>query len=201
MTTHSSIKEPLNTAGGRLAAHPAEHSIDTDQLPEPQEVPDLIRAVARGHLIRGEISAARQAAEKLAGLQPDRADPTDLLIEIALTEGRADLARTLLAESGAMGTVSPAQSAVASARIAQAEGDLPAAVAILVLAAEDHPDNTTLRTLLAEVMVAAGTAGEARAVLAHLGRPPVNPIPVDEEITEDDAEFPGHPGTPDSRVG
>jgi hypothetical protein len=47
------------------------------------------------------------------------------------------------------------------------------------MAIEAHPDAAPLRTLLAEVMVASGTAADARAVLSTLGLAPVNPLPPD----------------------
>lgn len=159
-----------------------------------------MRAITRGHLARADLRAARQTAERWSVLLAERPDPLDLLIDTALAEDRVDLARTLLTEAEASASTAPgpAQGAAARARIARASGDMHAAMAILVQAIEAHPNSSALRALLAEVMVAAGTAGDARAVLTHLGQPPVNPLPVDEDMQQDGTDLPDAPG---SRVG
>lgn len=128
----------------------------------------------RAHLLRGDIDAAMSAALQLSSLDATRPDPTDLLVDDALDQRRVHLARQAIAAVD--GTVSAAQTAQLKARVALAENDHASAKAILVMAIETAPDNVPLRTLLTEVMVAAGTAAEARAVLAHIGKPPVNPV-------------------------
>jgi predicted Zn-dependent protease len=139
----------------------------------PTGAPDLARVLLRAHLLRGDLPTAIASARRLSAALPDRPDAVDMLVEVALDHGRAQTARQVLAVAEA--SIPAAQAAHIKARIAMAEGDFPTAKAILVMAIERHPDHVALRTLLTEVMVAAGTAAEARAVLAHIGQPPVNP--------------------------
>lgn len=154
----------------------------------------------RAHLLRGDIPAATRVAERLDAGQVTRPDPLDLLVEAALDLGRVQLARQILAGA----TPAPAQSAHLRARIAQSLGDFDSAKAILVMAIEQLPDAAALRTHLAEVMVAAGTAAEARAVLAHIGQPPVNPRDPANPADSGDTGATDHPETPrlpSSRIG
>ena len=142
-------------------------------------------------LRHGDIAAALAAAKDLPAARPD---PVDMLVDLALADDNAQLARHVLAETEA--TIPEAQAARIKARIAVSEGELAAAKAILVVAIERHPGQVALRTLLTEVMVAAGTAADARAVLTHIGRPPVNPpAPGTPEAEPDITD------TPDTRIG
>jgi len=114
------------------------------------------------------------------GVRNESADAPETLervIEAALEAGAVQLARSTLSEAETAGTLTPARSAYLKARIALETGDLLAARAILVIAIDRAPENPVLRALLAEVMVAAGTAADARVVLGHMGRAPVNPPP------------------------
>jgi predicted Zn-dependent protease len=60
--------------------------------------------------------------------------------------------------------------ASAKARIAMTAGDPVAARAILVQAIERWPEETPLRVMMTEVMLASGRAKDVRPVLTHLGR-------------------------------
>jgi len=135
----------------------------------------MIHLLLRAHLMRGALEEARAAADLLEQLE-GQVGSLGLLIEAALDLGRVQLARVALAEAEGRGRVAPGEAALIRARIAAESGDLPAARAILISAIEATPDLIAPRRALAEVMVAMGTAADARAVLAHLGgateRPP-----------------------------
>lgn len=118
-----------------------------------------------------DAAAAETALAGLARL-PHDADTFDLLLYRHLDAGGIAAARTLLAQAEADGGIDPAQSAATRARIALASDDLDAATAILVMAIEAHPNHGALRRLMTETLLAKGSAGHARDVLAHLGQPP-----------------------------
>lgn len=126
----------------------------------------VLKVVMRAHLARGALGRAKHAADLLAA-HDGQANGLALLIDMVLAMGDAQLARRALAENAAQ--ILPDEDALIRARIAQAQGDLEAARAILVTAIEAMPDLAILRRALAEVMVATGTAADVRAVLAHLG--------------------------------
>ena len=105
-----------------------------------------------------------------AGTRPDA---VDFLIDLALGAERIQLARTILSHEDSQ--IPAAQAAHIRARIALSDGDPEAAMAILVAAVEAQPGAAHLRSLLAEVMVAAGQASDVRAVLSMLGMAPVTP--------------------------
>lgn len=102
----------------------------------------------------------------------DRDPPLAARIEAALAQGQHVLARRILGEAETMAALSKADAMLIRARIAQAQGDMAAARAILIAAAENHPDHRPARRALAEVMVAMGAAADVRAVLKHLARRP-----------------------------
>lgn len=158
MTRHSAIDDQSGdlVMGGDAFAH------------EAQDKPALLRLALRADLMRGATEQARASADLLARLE-GHASGLGLLIEAALDLGRAQAARVALAQAEGSGELSMSEAALLRARIAQALGDLDAARAILVAAIETVPDQIAPRRALAEVMVAMGTAADARAVLAHLG--------------------------------
>jgi len=98
-----------------------------------------------------------------------------LAVDAALAQRDFRLARTQVAEAETNAGLPPWVARLAKARIAQADGDLEAATAILVLAIEAAPGVAALRRLMTEVLLAKGRAGHARDVLHHLGRAPSNP--------------------------
>jgi hypothetical protein len=135
-----------------------------------------LRQILRDQLTAGDTSGAAVSSEALARL-PDQPEAVDLLFDAALEIGAIQTARCTVSEAEASGRLPPWRAAYFKARIALETGDLVAARAILVMAIDAAPENPALRALLAEAMVAAGTAADARAVLGHIGRPPVNPRP------------------------
>lgn len=159
MTRHSAIDEQSTGMIMAEAAYPA----------EGRDRPAMLRLVLRAHLVRGAMEEAAACADLLARLDGEQGSGLGLLIEAALDLGRVQAARVALAEAEGKGRVAKGEAAILRARIAQALGDLDAARAILVAAIEAMPDQTAPRRALAEVMVAMGTAADARAVLAHLG--------------------------------
>jgi hypothetical protein len=185
MARHSAIEEPSNTASDPLGRSAPNGGAQAGR--------DAHRILIRAQLLRGDIATALAAAQHLTG-QKGRHDAVDLLIDVALEHGQRQLARSVLAEAEA--AIPAAQAAQLKARIAVSEGDLEAAKAILVMAIEADPDATPLRTLLAEVMVAAGTAADALAVLSTLGAAPVNPPAEDEIAPETDLR-----PEPEKRIG
>jgi len=172
MARHSAIDDHPGLAAARPGSDYLERAPSSARPREP-EAPGLARVLLRAHLLRGDLPTAITAARRLSAALPDRPDAVDMLVDVALDHGRAQTARLVLAETES--TIPATQAALIKARIALSEGDFATAKAILVMAIEGHPDHVALRTLLTEVMVAAGTAAEARAVLAHIGQPPVNP--------------------------
>jgi predicted Zn-dependent protease len=169
--THGIAEEPPTAAPGdsvlaRLRALP----------PDAEERTALLRRRIGERLAAGDRAGATEAAERLSRL-PGQPEAPDLVIETALEMDDLAVARDALAEAEASGRLSPSRTACLKARIALETGDHAAAKAILVTAIDRAPDLPQLRSLLAEVMVAGGTAAEARAVLNNLGRSPVNPPP------------------------
>ena len=128
----------------------------------------MLQVVMRAHLLRGALDNARAAADLLAQLA---GQPKGLfvLFEAALDLDQVQLARTILSEAEGKGRVTAHETALMRARIAQTQGDMAAAKAILVSAIEATPDEVAPRRALAEVMVAIGTAADTRTVLNHLG--------------------------------
>lgn len=158
-----------------MAGHSAcdERSLDADEQASHAAADPATRAALQaalhGHIARGAIADARAAADRIAahdGLPGGMA----LLVDVALAMGQVQIARIALAESDA--GMTPVEAALLRARIALAEGDPVAARAILIAAIEAVPDDPAPRRALAEVMVATGTAADARTVLAHLGATP-----------------------------
>ncbi|PWK58090.1 tetratricopeptide repeat protein [Roseicyclus mahoneyensis] len=171
-----------------IAAGPVDLLSDTSDTR-----PDAGLLLARAQLLRGDLAAALTASRHLSQMLPGRPDPVELLVDVALEHGRVQLARCVVAQ--AEPTAPAAQTALLKARIALSQGDFPAAKAILVTAVEAAPDVAALRALLAEVMVAAGTAADARAVLTHLGQPPVcPPLDIPSEAGEPERR-------PEKRIG
>lgn len=197
MARHSAIDDQSGQARGVQPGDPRAGAS------APRDTPDLLRVLMRGHLLRGDLPTAMTVAATLSADAPGHPDPVELLVDAALEHRRVDLARAVLGQVEQ--TIAAPQSAHFKARIAMTEGDFPAAKAILVTAIEDAPDQPMLRALLAEVMVAAGTAAEARAVLAHLGQPPANPPPPPDNDRDDDRgpdmTGPGDGPIPGTRTG
>lgn len=158
MTRHSAIDDQ----SGELVRDEAA------SVPEAKVTPALLRRALSAHLGQGATDQARASADLLARLE-GQASGLGLLIEAALDLGRVQAARVALAQAEGSGELSMSEAALLRARIAQGIGDLDAARAILVAAIETAPDQIAPRRALAEVMVAMGTAADARAVLAHLG--------------------------------
>jgi predicted Zn-dependent protease len=139
--------------------------------------PRLLRLMLHAQIADGDATGASDTAARLARL-PGEPEALDIFVDAALQVGAVQSARSALSETEAAGTLPPWRLAYQKARIALETGDLLAARAILVMAIDAAPDSTALRALLAEAMVAAGTASDARAVLGHIGRPPANPPPL-----------------------
>lgn len=100
-----------------------------------------------------------------------------LRITAALDQGQLQLARTGLADAEASKAIPSLDAALLRAQIAQAQGDLVAARAILVMAVETLPNPISARRALAEVMIAMGSAADVRAVLKHLAQHPCKDSP------------------------
>lgn len=127
-------------------------------------------------------------------LAPAYADAASAL-DAALSQRDIQSARTVIAQAETAGVLADGALAMGKARIAFADGDVEATKAILVMGIERDPESQALRSLLAEVMVATGAAGEARSVLTHLGQAPVNP-PKDPLARPGSLPTHGHQDTP-----
>jgi Tfp pilus assembly protein PilF len=140
-------------------------------LARPEVTPDtpaMVQVLLRAHLLRGALAEATACAELLSALVGGQTSGLTLLVEAALDLGRVQMARTALSEAEISGRLAPHEAALTRSRIAQVQGDMAAAKAILLAAIDAMPDQPALRRALAEVMIASGTAADARAVLNHL---------------------------------
>jgi thioredoxin-like negative regulator of GroEL len=180
---HPSARTPGAGAGarpeGRTAEESAPQPVATGRGDGPEERlaadagPDGHRVLGHRVLVgalvqRGDLGAALALAQHGIGAET-RLEAWGVLLDLALEQGRVDRARAILAEAEVEGAVPASIGAQIRARIALAAGDLEAAQAILVAAVEAEPAAGLSRTLLAEVMVAAGRASDVRAVLSVLG--------------------------------
>lgn len=182
MTLDRAIGEDLTEAVGQDGA--GEHGTRAAGSAPDQatDIPRLLQLLLRAQVLEGDLAGAMDSAARLARM-PEQPDAMELLVNAALDTGAVQTARTAISEAEAGGAIQPSRAAYHKARIALETGDLLAARAILVLALDEAPGNAALRALLTEAMVAAGTAADARAVLGHIGRPPVNPHPADATNT------------------
>jgi len=159
----------LAAGGAAHSAPPADVSSDYD----PDGTPALA-LLLRAQLALGKTEEAARTMARLAE-KPISPERIEAQVGYALAIDDLMMARTILADAEAGGATRKSESAQIKARIAMAERDFLAAKAILAAAVEADPDNGALRRLMAEVMVASGSAADVRAVLAHLGQMPVNP--------------------------
>lgn len=148
-------------AKARLAEHPCD--------------PEILLRLLHAELALRDKDAARASADALAQIDPISADALDAVATCYLLQEDYRAARTVVATAEEQGHLPKSAIARVKARIAGASGDLEAATAILVMAIEAEPDNPPLRTLLAEVLMAGGSASHARDVLMRLGQPPAHP--------------------------
>jgi predicted Zn-dependent protease len=107
------------------------------------------------------------------------------LVSAALSQDHLGEARSLIAQAMSDGAASAAMLALCRAKIAMTARDFDAARSILVVAIEETPDVTALRSQLAEVLVAGGQAATARATIAVLGAVPVIPASQETDDTPD----------------
>lgn len=107
------------------------------------------------------------------------------LVSAALSQDHLGEARSLIAQAMSDGAASAAMLALCRAKIAMTARDFDAARSILVVAIEETPDVTALRSQLAEVLVAGGQAATARATIAVLGAAPVIPASQEADDTPD----------------
>lgn len=176
MTRDRAIGEDLTQAAGQGSPRKGEGNGARDAQDEGPDVPRLLQLMLRAQIADGNLGAAGETAARLARM-PNQPEALDLLLDAAIGTGAVQTARTAIVEAEDEGAIAPWRAAYHKARIAFETGDLLAARAILLPALDAAPGNAALRALLAEAMVAAGTAAEARAVLGHIGSPPVNPAP------------------------
>jgi hypothetical protein len=136
-----------------------------------------LRALVFAQLGLRDVEAAQETADRLAGTGWT-ATSLDAVIPARLARpGGEAAARDDVAAAVRAGTCPPWALEVARARIAIHLGDFAAARAILVRGIEREPDAPALRALMTEVLIADGSAAQARAVVAHLGRPATAPGP------------------------
>ena len=176
MTGDRALGADLGGEVDRGLARKSDGGLERTMQEAAPHVLGLLQLTLRAQVADGDLAAAMETAARLSRM-PDQPDALDLVLDAALDTGEFQTARTALSEAGAGGTIPSWRAAYHKARIAFQTGDLLAARAILVLALDATPGNAPLRALLVEAMVAAGTASDARAVLGHIGSPPVNPAP------------------------
>lgn len=185
MNRHAIVTDIETEAATLLALGHAEAARDTARagLHAKPDAPGLLLVLLEASRTLRDIGAADEAAERLAAL-PLTETSLDALMNHAIGSHQIGEARRLLAQAEATPDLSAWVVVRAKARVAQADGDLPAATAILVSGIEASPDATPLRALLTEILMAGGSAGHARDVLARLGLPPTVP-PRPDDVSDD----------------
>jgi Flp pilus assembly protein TadD len=188
MTRHAIVTDIESEAAALLATGQtaAAHDMLLQAVQTAPDDAELWLLLLRTARILGDATAAANAAERLLDL-PLTEPRLEALVGHALSQGRIGIARTLIARAETLQDLPASAVARAKALAAHADGDLPAATAILVSAIEAAPHVPALRLLLTEVLMAGGSAGHTRDVLARLGLPPVNPAAPGTELTEDRA--------------
>jgi hypothetical protein len=139
--------------------------------------PHLLRLLLVMQLALRDIATAQETADRLVEAALTSAS-FEVLISARLADGRVAYARDLVARAVSEG-LEPAAIEAARARIALHQGDITAARAILVRGIERTPGSTGLKALMAEVLMADGSAAHAREVIGRLGLPPTAPGPED----------------------
>lgn len=188
MTRHAIVTDTESEAASLLATGQtqAAHDMLLDAVQTAPDDADLWLLLMRTARALGDGTAAMAAADRLSALPLTEAR-LDALVVHALSLGRIGDARTVIARAESLPDLPAWAIARAKAMAAHADGDLPAATAILVTAIEAAPHVPALRLLLTEVLMAGGSAGHTRDVLARLGLPPVNPSAPGTELTKDRA--------------
>ena len=196
MTHHNAINDAADDTAKPRVAQPSGRGPNGAGagLARPPDRIDLLRLLLRAQIGLGDRAGAQRTAARIAG-QPGQPDALEVMLDAALAVGAVAVARDALSTALGDGALPAWRAACLKARIALETGDHLAAKAILVMALERGADTPTLRAMLTEVMVAAGTASDARAVLHHAGRPPAAPEP--PSAPAPDAEG----GATDSRTG
>jgi hypothetical protein len=154
----------------RLAAQLSRRGLD--QSPDD---PGLLRLLLLTQLALRDMETAQETADRLSQAALTVAS-LEALISARLAAERVACARDLVARAIVEG-LEPAAVEAARARIALHLGDMPAARAILVRGIERTPGATGLKALMAEVLMAGGSAAHARDIIGRLGLPPTAPGP------------------------
>jgi thioredoxin-like negative regulator of GroEL len=139
--------------------------------------PDVLRTLLLAQLGLRDVAGARATADRLTETGWSAATLDAVISARLAAEGAVAAARDDVAAAVRAQTCPPWALEAARARIAIHVGDYSAARAILVRGIEREPEVSALRALMTEVLLADGSAAQARAVIAHLGQPPTAPGP------------------------
>ena len=167
----SAVSASLRDTDLELAARLSRQGLD--RTPDD---PHLLRLLLLAQLGLRDVAGAQDTADRLEGgaMSPET---LDAVISARLSAGRLAQARDIVACAARSGDMPAWALESARARLAMQTDDLPAARAILVRGIEREPEAPWLRSLLAEVMLADGSAADARQVIGRLGQPPSAPGP------------------------
>jgi predicted Zn-dependent protease len=192
MTHQNAINDDVDEAADRPAGQRPGRTLERVRagLARAPDRLDLLQLMLRAQVELGDRAGARETAARIAG-QQGQPDSLETMIDAALATGAIQTARDMLSNAETDGALPAWRAGCLKARIALETGDHLAAKAILVMALERGPDHPALRTMLTEVMVAAGTASDARAVLHHAGRAPTVPEPPDAPAADAEQEATG----------
>jgi Tfp pilus assembly protein PilF len=123
-------------------------------------------------LVEAQDTADRLAATGWTAATLDAVISARLAVEDGVAAARDDVAAAVRAKTCPSWALE-----IARTRIAIHLGDFSAARAILVRGIEREPDVPALRALITEVLIADGSAAQARTVVRHLGQPATAPGP------------------------
>jgi uncharacterized protein HemY len=138
---------------------------------------DILRALLSTQLGLRDLAGAQETADRLAATGWTAATLDAVVAARLAVSGGEHAARNDVAAAVRSGTCPDWALEIARARIAIHLADLAAARAILVRGIERDPQVPALRALMTEVLIADGSAAQARAVVSHLGQPPTAPGP------------------------
>lgn len=176
MTQHAVFIDYFEAARGELLRGDAAKALEMTQIGLAIN-PDHLGLKLLSARTFFEQGATTQACMILDSIDTDNdtEDATQLRVEVALSDSAVQTARTLVSEAESRAALSGEMAASLKGKIAMADGDGVAARAVLVMAVERFPESVMLRNQLMETLIASGGAGDARAVLSHIAKPPVNP--------------------------
>lgn len=146
--------------------------------PVPPDAPEHLDArllAAQAELELGDLDAALEILERAAAVHPDRPEAAAVRVATLLREGRSEEATAVLerARAGASDARTARSLELLAARVELARGDPAAAIRLLGILWERHPDDGLVLQTLVRALLQADRSDEALArVQAALAREP-----------------------------